>query len=407
MPAADLLVTGISQLATPGGTGVRRGRQMSQIDIVENAAIAITGGRITWVGRQSAWEGKATADLDLGGRAVIPGLVDPHTHAIWAGDRFADFEARATGVSYEEILQRGGGIRSTIQHTADAPIETLVALARPRIDALIASGATTIEIKSGYGFSREGELASLAAIAALRAQTPAAIVATLLIHVPPRDHLARADYVQMVTDDLIPAAGPHARAVDVFIEREAFNVKEARRIFAAARRAGLGVKAHVDQFNVIGGLEAAVEAQALSVDHLEASGPEQIACLTTSGTIGVVLPGVTLHLGLPAVNAGAIIEGGGAVAVGTDLNPGSSPLFSTQLAMALSIRINGLTPAEALTAATANAAAALAVTDAGRIAPGQRADFCVLADRDWRVAPWTMGTSPVERVFIAGCEAAR
>jgi len=190
----------------------------------------------------------------------------------------------------------------------------------------------------------------------------------------------------------------------VFIERDAFSVDEARRVFAAARDAGLRVKAHVDQFHVIGGLELALEFDALSVDHLEASGPDQVAALAGSDTVGVLLPGVTLHLGIPAAPGRALIDAGAAVAVGTDLNPGSSPLFSTQLAMALAVRINRLSVCEALTAATANAAAALGLYDTGRLRPGQRADFIISDYPDWRDIVYTLGGAPVERIFIGGKE---
>ncbi len=405
MTASDLIVTGISELATPRPPGPWRGAAMT-VDVLRDAAIVVDQGRIAWVGARDKLHAVARDEVDLGGRAVVPGLVDPHTHAVWAGDRLADFEARASGLDYEEVLRRGGGIRSTMHHTAAASVDQLVTLARPRLAALIANGATTLEIKSGYGFTREAELAMLEAIAALRRDTAAAIVATLLIHVPPVDRAERPDYLDMVTGDLIPtvAAAGLATAVDVFVEREAFSADEARLVFRAARHAGLAVKAHVDQFHAVGGLDAAVELGALSVDHLEASGDGEIARLAASDTVGVLLPGVALHLGIAPARGRAMVDAGAAVAVGTDLNPGSSPLFSPQLAVALAVRLNGLRPDEALVAATANAARALGLDDRGRLEPGMRADFLVLADADWRALPYTLGDSPVERVFVAGRE---
>jgi imidazolonepropionase len=400
------LLSGISQLATAPGTGARHGAEMGALDIIEDAAIAIEGDRITWVGPRSAWDGAASEERDLGGRAVVPGLIDPHTHVVWAGARLADFEARVSGVPYEQILARGGGIRSTMRHTAAASVVELIELARPRLAALVAGGATTVELKSGYGFTPEAELASLEAINAFIGHARVQVVPTLLIHVPPSNSAERADYLAMVTQDLIPEVASRglATAVDIFIEREAFSVDEAKVVFGAALAEGLAVKAHVDQFHAIGGVECAIAHGALSVDHLEASTPTQITALGAAPTIATILPGVTLHLGLPAAPGRALIAAGAAVAVGTDCNPGSSPLFSPQLALALAVRLNGLTPAEALTAGTANAAAALGLGDRGRIAVGQRADLLVLDDRDWRTITYTLGASPVIASWIAGRE---
>ena len=323
MSSADLLLTGISQLATPPVTGARRGAAMRELRVIEQAAIAIRGETILWAGPAAEWNGKATATLDLGGRAVIPALVDPHTHAVWAGDRYADFEARAAGVPYEAILAAGGGIRSSVRATQAASVMELISLARPRIGALVSSGAATIEIKSGYGFTPEAELRSLEAIDAIRQKAKVRIVATLLIHVPPTDAGERGDYLDTVCRDLIPEVARRnlATAVDVFIEREAWQVDEAARMFSAARDAGLAREAHVDQFHAIGGVACALEHGALSVDHLEASGAAEIAALATSDTVATLLPGVTLHLGIAAAPGRALVDAGAIVAVGTDLNP--------------------------------------------------------------------------------------
>jgi imidazolonepropionase len=406
MPS-DLLFTGISQLVTPpAGYGAVHGAQMRALDIIADAAMAVSHGRIDWIGPRTEWTGTARERVDLGGRAVVPGLVDPHTHCIWAGDRLADFEARSSGVPYEKILAGGGGIRSTIRQTAGKTNDQLVALALPRVQALLRSGATTIEVKTGYGFAPQVELSMLKAIHALDQATPAAVMATLLIHVPPPDPVERAEYVDQVTGYVMFAAKQlgYVRAVDVFIEKEAWTPEEARKMFVAAANQMISARAHVDQFHAIGGVEMAVEFGARSVDHLEASGPAQIAAIAASKTVAVLLPGVTLHLGIPAAPGRALIDAGAAVAVGTDLNPGSSPLFSTQMAMALAVRLNGLTPAEALTAATINAADVLGLTDRGRLRPLHRADFLVLDSTDWRDIVYTMGASPVARIFIAGRE---
>jgi imidazolonepropionase len=400
----DILVSGVSQLVTATGPGPKRGRAMRELKIVQSAAIAISSGLIAWIGSESEWTGKTDMTIDVGGRAVVPGLVDPHTHAVWAGDRLNDFEARTSGSTYEEILVAGGGIRSTIRATAAASQDDLVALAKPRIDSLIASGATTIEIKSGYGFTPAAELAMLEAIQTLVNISPARIVPTLLIHIPPVIAAERCGYLTQVREELIPevAARKLASAVDIFVEKEAWQVAEAEQLFDCAKQHHLAIKLHSDQFHCIGGVELAMRAGALSIDHLEASGPEQIKRIAASSTIATVLPGVSLHLGIPSAPGRKLIDAGAAVAVGTDLNPGSSPLFSTSEALALSVRLNGLTAQEALVAGTINAACALGLKAAGRLDIGCPADFLVLHGSDWRDLVYTLGMNPVRDVWIGG-----
>ncbi|SEJ37529.1 imidazolonepropionase [Deinococcus reticulitermitis] len=394
----DTLYTGISQLVTPR-PGPQRGAAMRELKVIENAALLVRDGQIGWVG-PAAEAPRADHEHDLGGVAVVPGLVDPHTHAVWAGDRLADFEARVEGVSYETILARGGGIRSTMRATAAASVAELVALARPRLQALWDSGATTVEVKSGYGLDFGAEIRMLGAVHELAAEFT--LVPTLLIHVPPTE--GREAYVQAICEELIPEVAREglATAVDVFCEKEAFSVAETRVILEAARTHGFATKLHADQFHALGGVELACELGALSVDHLEASGPAQVAALAASPTVATVLPGVTLHLGLPAAPARALIDAGACVAVGTDLNPGSSPVFSSGLALALTVRLCGLTPAEALSACTVNAAAALGLGDRGALVPGQRADFLALHSADWRDLAYTLGANPVRGVWMGG-----
>ena len=402
----DTIFVNIAQAVTPAGTGALRGAAMRELEIIPDAAIVIDEGRILWIGPRHALTHVSEDEVDCGGRAVIPALVDPHTHAIWAGDRLADFEARVAGMSYEAILASGGGIRRTISQTATASVEDLAQMALERVDDFCSGGAGTIEIKSGYGFTRDAEIASLEAIARLAELSPARVIATLLIHIPPSDPAERDAHLGMVCRELIPEAAERglASAVDVFIEREAFTVAEAERIFAAARGHGLAVKAHADQFAAIGGVEAAIAHGALSVDHLEASGPAQVAALAASDTVATLLPGVTLHLGLPAAPGRALIDAGAIVAIGTDCNPGSSPLYSQQLALALGVRLNGLTPAEALIATTCNAAAALGLHDTGRLVAGMRGDLIVLPGDDWREVAYTLGAPMVGTLYLEGEE---
>jgi len=401
---ADLLVRGIAQLVTAEGPGPKHGAAMRQLKVVEQAALAVADGTILWVGPEADWTGEAATTVDAQHRAVVPGLVDPHTHAVWAGDRLTDFEARISGVPYERILASGGGIWSTIRATAATSPDELLALAKPRIDSLLRSGATVIEVKSGYGFKAEDEIAMLQVIRGLASTTRAHIVPTLLIHVPPKNASERAAYVSEVCQTLIPevARQKMAAAVDVFVEKEAWSAAEAETILTCAQQHRLAIKLHTEQFNRVGGLELGLRLGALSVDHLEACSPEQVATMTDSPTIATILPGVSLHLGLPPAPGRALIDAGAAVAVGTDLNPGSSPLYSAAMALALAVRLNGLTAQEALVAGTVNAAHALGLPSAGRIEPGLPADFLVLQGSDWRELVYTLGSNPVREVWIRG-----
>ena len=401
---ADLLIRGISQLVTAEGDAALHGNAMRELRIIPDAAAACVDGRFAWLGPEAEWTGEASVVIDAKHCAVVPGLVDPHTHAIWAGNRLADFEARISGATYESILAAGGGIRSTIRATAAASQEELVALALPRVLALLHSGATTIEIKSGYGFTVAAELAMLQAARVLAKETAARIVTTLLVHIPPPDQKERAAYVEAVCDELIPETVRQqlATAVDVFVEQEAWRVDEAEKILECAQRNGLKVKLHTEQFHSIGGIELGLRMGALSLDHLEACTPSQFVAIAKSQTIATILPGVSLHLGIPSAPGRKLIDAGAAVAVGTDLNPGSSPLYSMATALALAVRLNGLTAQEALVAGTLNAAHAVGCPDAGRIAVGLPADFLILHGSDWRELVYTLGDNPVRHVWVGG-----
>jgi imidazolonepropionase len=401
---ADLLITGITQLATPVGAGAQFGEQMREVKIIKNAVMAITGDRFIWTGPTASWSGRASHIVDLGGRAVVPGLVDPHTHAVWAGDRLRDFEARTSGVAYEQILAAGGGIWSTVRATAAASTDELVALAERRVWALIRSGATVVEVKSGYGFTVPEELRMLEVIRAVASNLPIQIVPTLLIHIPPVDARERVAYLDQVRSELIPETTRRglAQAVDIFIEKEAWSVDEAELVLTCALEHGLRIKIHAEQFHSVGGLELALRLNALSIDHLEACTAHQYGLFRNSATVATVLPGVSLHLGIAKAPGRQLIDAGAAVAVGTDLNPGSSPLFSTSAALGLAVRLNGLTTREALVAGTANAAHALGLDDVGRIEPGAHADFAVLKSADWRDLLYTMAISPIHEVWSRG-----
>jgi imidazolonepropionase len=301
-------------------------------------------------------------------------------------------------------LAAGGGIWSTIRATSAVSHDELIALAKPRIDALLRSGATVIEVKSGYGFRPEAEIAMLEVIRTLAAGTPARIIPTLLIHVPPAGAAEREAYVSDACQTLIPEVARRklAQAVDVFVEKESWSAHEAERMLTSAQQHGLAIKLHTEQFQRVGGLELGLRMAALSVDHLEACSAEQVASMVGSSTIATILPGVSLHLGLAPAPGRKLIDAGAAVAVGTDLNPGSSPLFSASMALGLAVRLNGLTAQEALVAGTVNAACALGLRDAGCIEPGLPADFLVLQGADWRELVYTLGSDPVREVWIGG-----
>jgi imidazolonepropionase len=401
---SELLLTGISQVVTPFEQGAKRGSAMGQLRIVPQAAVAVDAGVISWIGPEREWRGSAKSVIDLGGRAVVPGLIDPHTHAVWAGDRLADFEARSTGATYEEILAAGGGIWHTIRETAEKSSEEMAALALPRIEALQRSGATTIEVKSGYGYTLEAELRMLKAVRLLQETTRSRLVPTLLIHICPEGLAERKNYREMVCNELIPEVARRglASAVDIFVEHHAWSAEDARIVLAGAQTAGLSIKLHTEQFQRVGGLELGVEMGALSVDHLEVCSPEQYELIARSKTIATILPGVSLHLGLAAAPGRKLIDAGAAVAIGTDLNPGSSPLFSTAAAMGLAVRLNELTAPEALTACTVNAAAALGLSNVGRLEVGMQADLLVLESSDWRDLAYTLGQNMVREVWVAG-----
>jgi imidazolonepropionase len=287
---ADLLIVGITQLATPRGAGAKFGAQMREIVVLEKAAIAISGDRISWVGSAAEWPGTASRTVDLGGCAVIPGLVDPHTHAVWAGDRLGDFDARTSGVSYEQILASGGGIWSTIRATTGASDDALVSLAEQRVWSLVRSGATVVEIKSGYGFTVAHELRMLEVIRRLALLLPIRLVPTLLIHIPPNDTREREAYVEQVRSELIPEAVRRGlgQAVDIFIEKEAWNTTEAESVLTCALEHGLRIKMHAEQFHSVGGVELALRLGALSVDHLEACTARQYALFRDAQTVATV-----------------------------------------------------------------------------------------------------------------------
>lgn len=416
--AADVLIDNIGQLVSAPGQGALRGSAQANITVTADAALAIRAGVIVAAGPADALAPRVRAQtrIDAEGRAVCPGLIDCHTHLVYAGDRVGEFEQRLQGARYIDILAAGGGILHTMRQTRAASVEALVAQARPRLLALRESGVTTVEVKTGYGLDRASEVAMFEAIAALDALDLCDVIPTALpAHAtPPEFRAERERYVEAVIDDILPAlAEAHARSrfaargralgVDAFCEREAFSVEQSRRVLAAGRRLGMIPTLHTDQFYALGGIEMALALGARSCDHLEAAAPEDRARLGASASIAVVLPACAFNFGNTAfADARGLLAAGAAVAIATDHNPGSSPCLSLPLAMAIACRYQRLTPAEALNAATVNAAAALGLSDRGRLMAGQRADLIMLHASDWRHLVYGFGGNPVARVMRAG-----
>ena len=416
----DLLIHNASQLITcAGGHGPRRGAAMRELGVIAGGAVAVRGERIVAVGPEAELRTRYSAsdELDARGAAVVPGLVDPHTHVVYAGDRVGEFEQRVGGASYQEIMAAGGGIASTARATRAASVAQLVAETRRRLDQMLRLGTTTAEAKSGYGLELAAELRQLEAVANLDLSHAVDLVPTFLgAHAVPPEYAGRSDaYVELVIEEMLPAAARwHAASqfaasgtplfVDVFCERGAFDVAQSRRVLAAAMALGLPLKAHVDEFSELGGLAMALELGAVSVDHLDVTGPEGIALLAASAAVGVVIPTVPFNLGgTQFAPARAMIDAGAAIALTTDINPGSAPCPSLPLAMAIACRYQRLMPAEALVAATLNAAYAVGLgARVGSLEPGKLADVLILDTSDWRHLAYEFGGNLVRSVVKRG-----
>lgn len=368
----------LATCAAEGGQG--------DIHPIANAALAWEGGRITWVGRDDELPGEYAEDaLDIGqsGALIIPGLIDCHTHLAFGGWRANEFVERIQGRTYQEIAAAGGGIASTVAQTHAISSEALFDRCTTFLQGMLSLGVTAVECKSGYGLSVREELRLLRLYRELAAAGPQRIVPTLLgAHtIPPEMRDRRDAYVDLVIDEMIPAvAREHlASCCDVFVERGAFTVDEARRILRAAREAGLAGKLHADQLSDGGGAALAAEAGAISADHLEHASGAGIGAMATAGVVAVSLPLATLYLGQPPMPARRFIDAGVPVAVATDFNPGSAPSYHLPLALTLACTMQRMTPAEALKGATIYAARAVGLErDIGSLEPGKRADFVLI-----------------------------
>ncbi len=392
---------------------------MTDVGIIADGAVAVDGGQIVAVGSSADLREHypARETIDASGKVVCPGLVDAHTHVLYAGDRAAEFELRIRGASYMEIMAAGGGIVSTVRQVRAASVEQLVAETRPRLDAMLRLGTTTVEIKTGYGLDLDSELKMLCAIELLDETHPIDIVPTFLgAHAVPPEYAGRSDaFTDLVVETLIPAAAEWyggssfaARGVpffiDVFCEQNAFDLEQSRRVLEAGVAHGMRVKAHVDEFANLGGARMAADLGAVSVDHLDATSADEIALLAHSETVGVVIPAVNFNFGSAHfADARALIDAGAALALATDNNPGSAPCPSLPLVMAIACRYQKLLPSEALNASTINAAYAVGMGDElGSLQPGKQADLLVVNAPDYRHLAYQFGGNLVGQVIKNG-----
>lgn len=420
MTKVDLIVHNAGQLVTCASGGKpKRGAEMLEVGIFTDGAVAITDGKFIRVASSSEILSLFSSDeiIDAKGCVVCPGFVDPHTHIVYGGDRLNEFELKIKGADYLEILANGGGILSTVKATRSATFEQLVASGLERLDKMLACGTTTCEIKTGYGLDTETELKMLAVIAELDKRHVISIVPTFLAAhtIPPEFKGNSNGYVDLICSEMLPHAwswyeSSHFSSigtpffVDVFTEQNSFDIEQSRRILLTAKELGFGVKAHVDQFTNLGGSEMAIEIGATSIDHLDAISEDEIILLANSETIGMVIPTENFSAGKTKfANARKLIDSGCAVALSTDFNPGSAPCPSQPMAMAIATRYQKLSPAEALNAATLNAAFSIGLGDTvGSIEIGKYADLLILDIRDHRQLAYEFGGNLVSQIICKG-----
>jgi imidazolonepropionase len=379
------------------------------LGLIENGAIASRDGRIAWVGRRAELPEPAAETVDCGGDWILPGLIDCHTHLVFGGDRAAEFEQRLAGATYEQIARAGGGIFSTVRATRAAGEAALFDAARPRLLGLMAEGVTTVEIKSGYGLTLDSELAMLRVARRLGASLPVEVVTSLLAAhaVPPEFPGGAEAYARHVAEDIIPATGGLADAVDAFCEGIAFSPAQTAMVFDAARRAGLPVKLHADQLSDLGGAALAAGYGALSADHLEYASAAGLRAMAEAGTVAVLLPGATFmlrearHPDIAAMRAAGV-----RMAVSTDMNPGSSPARSLLLMLSMACALFRLTVEEALLGVTRHAATALGLADRGTLEAGKRCDLATFRIRRPAELCYWLGGNPCTRQVVAGIERA-
>ncbi len=414
----ELLITGAAQLVTLAGPArARTGQEMRELQVIEDGAALIRGGGIAAVGSSADVERQASDQarrINASGRVVMPGFVNAHTHPVWAGTRADEYEMRAAGLTYQQIAKAGGGIRSTVRKTRAATEEELYEMALPRVRRFLEHGTTTIEAKSGYGLTVEDELKILRVIRRLDRETPLQMVPTFLgAHEIPDEYrsaddpqAARESYIRLVIDEMLPrvVAQGLAEYSDIFCESHVFTVEESRRVLARARELGLGVRFHADQLSLCGGGRLAAELKAATADHLEWIDDEGIEMLRAANVLAVLLPGAVFNLGLTRyAPARRMIEAGVAVVLATDFNPGSSPTPSMQMILSIACTQMRMTPAEAITAATVNAAYSLNRGERiGSLETGKQADIVIFDCPDYRQIPYFFGVNHASTVIKRG-----
>ena len=371
--------------------------------LIDRGAVAIEGGRIVWVGAME--ECPAGEAIDLGGRLVTPGLVDCHTHLVFAGDRAREFQMRLEGASYEEVARAGGGIVSTVRATRAAGEEELLAQSLPRVDAMIAQGVTTVEIKSGYGLEIETELRMLRVARRIAELRPIRVrTSYLAAHAVPPEFTGRSDaYLEEVVLPGLERAQGLADAVDAFCEGIAFSAAQVERLFTAARALGMPVKLHAEQLSNLHGAALAARFGALSADHLEYLDEAGAEAMAAAGSVAVILPGAFYTLRETKLPPIALLrQHGVAMAVATDCNPGTAPMTSLPLAMNMACTLFRLTPDEALAGVTSHAAKALGLRDCGRITPGLRADLAIWDAAHPAELSYRIGATPLHSRIFGG-----
>ena len=394
----DLLVTGIGELATNAP------RSPDLVGVIRDAAVAVRAGRVAWAGPAGDLpaEHAGLPRFDVGGRAVVPGFVDAHTHLVFAGDRSGEFCRRLRGEAYEEILASGGGIHSTVAATRASAFDDLVTAAGERAWRMLRQGTTTIEVKSGYGLDTATEVKILEVARAVGERVPVDVVTTFLgAHVPARG-MAREDYLDLVTGEMLAACAPLARYCDVFCDRGAFSVDESRRVLRAGREKGLRPRIHAEQLARTGGAWLAAEVGAASADHLDHATAEDAAALRQAAVVAVLLPAASFSLRAPQAPARMLWDAGVTVALATDCNPGTSYVESMPFVVALACLEMGLTPEEALWAATRGGALAVDEPDKGWVIEGAVADLAVLDAPSYRHLPYRPGSDLVWAVVKDG-----
>jgi imidazolonepropionase len=408
---SELLLVNPSQLVTLAGPARPRiGAELYDLGIIPNGAILVSDGRIIAVGSRPEIEPKARGAevIDAGGRLVTPGFIDAHTHLVFAGNRADEFEKRCAGATYQEIAAQGGGIRSTVRKTRAATEDQLFEAAARYAQWFLRGGTTTVEAKSGYGLAFEDELKILRVIRRIGEKTPLRVVPTFLgAHEIPEEYAGRADnYVSFIIEEMLPrvAGEKLAEFCDVFCEARVFNLDQARRVLTAAKSHGLGLRMHADQFTAFGASGLAAELGAKTCDHLEQTEPTSMAALRAAGVQPVLLPGSVYAIGSRKYPAARdMIDAGLAVVLATDFNPGSSPTTSMRMVMSLACTQMKMTPAEALIAATINAAYSLnRGAEIGSLEPGKAADLLIHDAEDYRELPYLFGDHQAAMVFARG-----